>query len=58
MDQTKLFTEERIKQLFKTIDKDGNGTVDKQELLELLQSNFVFIEAMECHPWTGRAWTR
>lgn len=29
MDPKKLFTEEHIKSVFKAIDKDGNGTVDR-----------------------------
>jgi Ca2+-binding EF-hand superfamily protein len=38
MDSSKLFTEERIKHLFKMIDKDGNGFVERSELVELLAS--------------------
>ncbi len=30
MDSSKLFTEERIKQLFKMIDQDGNGYVERK----------------------------
>jgi len=38
MDQAKLFSEEHIKSVFNMIDKDGNGFVERGELLELLQS--------------------
>ena len=30
LDTSKLFTEERMKQLFKIIDKDGNGFVERK----------------------------
>ena len=40
MDQSKLFTEDHIKSVFKMIDKDGNGFVERGELLAILESNF------------------
>lgn len=33
MDQAKLFSEEHIKSVFNMIDKDGNGFVERTELL-------------------------
>jgi calcium-dependent protein kinase len=33
LDQAKLFSEEHIKSVFKMIDKDGNGFVERGELL-------------------------
>lgn len=33
IDPSTLFTEERISNLFKMIDKDGNGVVERNELL-------------------------
>ena len=38
MDSSKLFTEEHIRQLFKKIDTDNNGYVERSELLDLLTS--------------------
>ena len=38
-DEKQLFKKENILTLFQSIDKDGNGTVDKNELREMLQSN-------------------
>ncbi len=38
MDQSKLFTEEHIRSMFKMIDVDNNGYVERDELLALLES--------------------
>jgi Ca2+-binding EF-hand superfamily protein len=43
MDQTKLFTEERIKSVFRMIDKDNNGFVEREELQAVLESTFWAI---------------
>lgn len=38
LEATRIFTRENIERVFKTIDKDKNGVVDRNELKELLQS--------------------
>jgi Ca2+-binding EF-hand superfamily protein len=43
IDSSKLFTEEHIKRMFKMIDKDGNGYVERSELAELFASNLHII---------------
>jgi len=36
MDQAKLFSEEHIKAVFRMIDRDNNGYVERDELLAVL----------------------
>lgn len=42
MQTAKIFTKENLSAVFKLIDSDGNGFVDKKQLSEILQSNFMF----------------
>lgn len=41
-DDKEMFKKDNVLSLFQAIDKDGNGTVDKHELRELLQSKYDF----------------
>lgn len=38
MDEKEMFKKENIMNVFQMIDKDGNGSVDRNELREMLQS--------------------
>lgn len=39
MEKEKLFKEENIKSVFKMLDKDGNGYVERSELEEVFKRN-------------------
>ena len=41
-DDKEMFKKDNVLSLFQAIDKDGNGTVDKHELRDLLQSKYDF----------------
>ena len=44
--QEDLFTTERLKQAFKMFDKDGNGSISIDEVIEVLSFNDHFDEAL------------
>ena len=41
MEKDKLFKEENIKSVFRMLDKDGNGYVERSELEEVFKRNFM-----------------
>ena len=60
MEQSKLFTEEHIKSVFRMLDQDNNGFVERGELLALMQSRICVMQLMEVVYSTGgmlmRSW--
>lgn len=40
MEKEKLFKEENIKSVFRMLDKDGNGFVERSELQEVFKRNY------------------
>ena len=53
IEKDKLFKEENIKSVFKMLDKDGNGYVERSELEEVFKRNYVykFRKWNEQHKW-------
>lgn len=41
LSKEELFTEANLKKMFKLLDKDGNGVIEKQELMQLFSDNGI-----------------